>query len=263
MQRSGKAVLSTDVAQCQQGDDENCERVRCHRFVTCETAAIRYAQSGALDPTWALTGSSPAGVVFCSMRHEPSGSLSLPDRELSREEQLRAVATAARGAHEMHEAGLVHRAIGPTNILLGRAGAVLAEPAVGHLLTSGHTLIGLGAGPRAGRLEFVAPELMRGRPAGRASDIWSLGVTLHLVLSGHGLFPALVSADPFTAVRIYLRSQPEPGEDLGTAERGVIVRSGTDLGQDGHMRVTYGTRPENDRFLAALDGVLAEVPAGA
>ena len=64
---------------------------------------------------------------------------------------------------------------------------------------------------------------MSGRPAGRASDIWSLGVTLHLVLTGHGLFPALVSADPFTAVRIYLRSRPEPGEDLSDGERAVVV----------------------------------------
>jgi serine/threonine-protein kinase len=48
-------------------------------------------------------------------------------------------------------------------------------------------------------------------------------VTLHLVLTGHGLFPALVSADPFTAVRIYLRSQPEPGEDLSAGERAVVV----------------------------------------
>ena len=64
---------------------------------------------------------------------------------------------------------------------------------------------------------------MSGRPAGRASDIWSLGVTLHLALTGHGLFPALVSADPFTAVRIYLRSQPEPGEDLSDGERAVVV----------------------------------------
>jgi serine/threonine-protein kinase len=104
-----------------------------------------------------------------------------------------------------------------------RAGAVLAEPAVGHLLTHGHTVSGLGTGGRAGRLDLVDPELMRGRPAGRASDIWSLGVTLHLVLTGHGLFPALVSADPFTAVRIYLRSQPEPGEDLTDGERAVVV----------------------------------------
>ena len=42
----------------------------------------------------------------------------------------------------------------------------------------------------------------------------------------------------------------------GLAERGVIVRAGKALGQEGWMRVTYGTRPENDRFLAALDQVL-------
>lgn len=164
-----------------------------------------------------------AGTVFYAMRHEPSGSLAEPARELARRERLQAVATAARGAHAMHEAGLAHRGIGPTNVLLGAGGAVLAEPAVGHLLTEGHSLIVLGAGARAGRLEFVAPELMRGQPAGRASDIWSLGVTLHLLLTGHGLFPALVSADPFTAVRIYLRSRPEPGEDLSDGERAVIV----------------------------------------
>jgi histidinol-phosphate aminotransferase len=39
----------------------------------------------------------------------------------------------------------------------------------------------------------------------------------------------------------------------GLAERGVIVRAGTALGQEGWIRVTYGTREENDRFLSALD----------
>jgi histidinol-phosphate aminotransferase len=41
----------------------------------------------------------------------------------------------------------------------------------------------------------------------------------------------------------------------GLAERGVIVRSGTALGEAGHFRVTYGTRAENERFFAALDEV--------
>jgi histidinol-phosphate aminotransferase len=42
----------------------------------------------------------------------------------------------------------------------------------------------------------------------------------------------------------------------GLVERGVIVRAGSALGGEGHLRVTYGTREENDRFLAALDEVL-------
>jgi eukaryotic-like serine/threonine-protein kinase len=184
-----------------------------------------------------------AGVVFYAMRHEPLGSLAAPARSLSRREQLVAVARAARGAHRMHEAGVAHRGVGPTNILLDKGGAVLAEPAISHLLTHGHTLSGFGTG--SGRLELVDPELMKGRPAGRASDIWSLGVTLHLVLTGHGLFPALVSADPFTAVRIYLRSRPEPGEDLADRERVVVVMA---VHPDPARR--YGTAAE---FADAVD----------
>ena len=42
----------------------------------------------------------------------------------------------------------------------------------------------------------------------------------------------------------------------GLAARGVIVRAGKALGEEGRLRVTYGTRHENDRFLAALDEVL-------
>jgi histidinol-phosphate aminotransferase len=42
----------------------------------------------------------------------------------------------------------------------------------------------------------------------------------------------------------------------GLEERGVIVRAGGALGQAGWLRVTYGTRHENNRFLEALDEVL-------
>ena len=42
----------------------------------------------------------------------------------------------------------------------------------------------------------------------------------------------------------------------GLAGLGVIVRAGSALGEEGRLRVTYGTRRENDRFLAALDSLL-------
>jgi histidinol-phosphate aminotransferase len=42
----------------------------------------------------------------------------------------------------------------------------------------------------------------------------------------------------------------------GLANQGVIVRAGSALGERGRLRVTYGTRAENDRFLAALDTLL-------
>jgi histidinol-phosphate aminotransferase len=43
----------------------------------------------------------------------------------------------------------------------------------------------------------------------------------------------------------------------GLRDRGVLVRSGTALGREGALRVTYGTPRENDRFLAAMAEVLA------
>jgi histidinol-phosphate aminotransferase len=42
----------------------------------------------------------------------------------------------------------------------------------------------------------------------------------------------------------------------GLAERQIAVRPGTPLGDPGHIRVTYGTPTENDRFLAALADLL-------
>ncbi len=45
------------------------------------------------------------------------------------------------------------------------------------------------------------------------------------------------------------------------ARQGVIVRAGSALGGPGHLRVTFGTRSENLRFLDALDAALTAVPA--
>jgi histidinol-phosphate aminotransferase len=45
----------------------------------------------------------------------------------------------------------------------------------------------------------------------------------------------------------------------GLSERGVIVRAGSALGEQGRLRVTYGTRHENERFLTALDETFAEL----
>lgn len=42
----------------------------------------------------------------------------------------------------------------------------------------------------------------------------------------------------------------------GLAERRIAVRPGTPLGDPGHLRVTFGTAAENDRFLAALTELL-------
>jgi histidinol-phosphate aminotransferase len=57
---------------------------------------------------------------------------------------------------------------------------------------------------------------------------------------------------------VSLGDRDEAAVMRGLSERGVIVRAGAALGSEGHLRVTYGTRAENDAFLAALDESLSE-----
>ncbi len=59
----------------------------------------------------------------------------------------------------------------------------------------------------------------------------------------------------FSWVSLDDRDESEVIKRLG--ERGVVVRSGASLGGSGHLRVTYGTRQENARFLDALAAAIA------
>jgi len=59
----------------------------------------------------------------------------------------------------------------------------------------------------------------------------------------------------FSWVSLDDRDEDEVIRRLG--ERGVVVRSGASLGGSGHLRVTYGTRQENARFLDALAAAVA------
>jgi histidinol-phosphate aminotransferase len=68
-----------------------------------------------------------------------------------------------------------------------------------------------------------------------------------------GLEPA-ESAANFSWVPLGDRDEEEMVRRLG--EAGVVVRAGAGLGGPGHIRVTYGTRNENQRFLDALAAAL-------
>lgn len=67
----------------------------------------------------------------------------------------------------------------------------------------------------------------------------------------------LVTADTQANFSWVDLGEADEGEVVaGLAERQIAVRPGTPLGDPGHIRVTYGTPTENDRFLAALAELL-------
>jgi histidinol-phosphate aminotransferase len=67
-----------------------------------------------------------------------------------------------------------------------------------------------------------------------------------------------IETTPSQANFSWITVEDEAGILAGLESRGVIVRGGAALGEPGHLRVTYGTRAENEAFFAALDDVLQE-----
>lgn len=185
-----------------------------------------------------------AGRCYYAMEYCPLGSLAHPAQEMSREEKVAAVADAARAAHDLHEAGIAHRAIKPSNILLTDEGAKLSDLGLVQLLAPGQTITGLGA---VGSVEYLDPAIMRGERASRSTDIWALGVTLHRALTGTSVYGELPDRDPLLAVRRVLSSPPTLDPGLSDAEAEIIRRC-----FDKDLTARYGTAAELADALDAL-----------
>jgi serine/threonine protein kinase len=144
------------------------------------------------------------------MEYLPLGSLESPAEPPTPEHAVRAVRDAALAAHALHERGIAHRDIKPANILLAEDGGRLSDLGLSQLLTPGIVVTGLG---QIG-LEFTDPQIMLGAAASRASDIWSLGASLHYAMTGQGVYGDLPSTEPLMMVRSILASTPTVSAEL-------------------------------------------------
>ena len=151
-----------------------------------------------------------AGTFYYAMEYLELGSLRAPARPLSRAETLRAVADAAEAAHALHETGIVHRDIKPANVLLHAGGGKLSDLGLSQLLAPGMVFTGMG---QLG-LEFTDPAILLGGEASRATDIWSLGATLHKALTGQSVYGELPSTEPLLLVRAILAADARPHSSL-------------------------------------------------
>lgn len=156
------------------------------------------------------------GAFYYSMEFAADGHLRPGSGE---EAALSAVARAARAADALHEAGIAHRRIKPTNLLQFEGGARLADLDLGHVLTPGQTF---GTRIPVSDLQFVDPALLRGEEAGRSSDIWSLAVTLQVLVGGRPLYPIQPDADLMTAFRTIMGTSPEVDPELAPELRELI-----------------------------------------
>lgn len=112
----------------------------------------------------------------------------------------RALAEALAHAHDH---GVVHRDIKPANVMLTRAGDVRITDFGIARLTTVETMTGTDT--TLGTPQYMAPEQVRSRTATASSDLYSLGVVLFEMLSGH--LP-IEEEEPFLLLARKMREKP-------------------------------------------------------
>jgi serine/threonine-protein kinase len=113
------------------------------------------------------------------------------------------------GLSTAHAAGIVHRDIKPANILLATTGPAagtykLTDFGLARSPDRQHTLTA--SGSLLGTLTYLAPEVALGDEATAASDLYSLGATLHEMLTGR---PPLSASSPLKLLR-KITTEPIP-----------------------------------------------------
>jgi serine/threonine protein kinase len=95
-----------------------------------------------------------------------------------------------RGVSALHEGGILHRDLKPNNVMLEPATEQAKERLNVSIMDFGLARLNqleMTAGQSvtiAGTAGYMAPELLRGQPPSKASDLYALGIVLHQVLTG-------------------------------------------------------------------------------
>jgi hypothetical protein len=136
-----------------------------------------------------LEASHIAGHPFLVMPYCGGGTLAdrIASGPLPAGEVVRIASALGAALQACHEAGVVHRDLKPANVLFDDAGQPrLADLGVAKSYAESVRLTAVGA--LVGTPAYMAPEQVRGEPAGTAADLYALGVLLFEMLAGHPPF---------------------------------------------------------------------------
>ena len=130
------------------------------------------------------------------------------DGPLSPDHAATLIAQAAAALAAAHDAGIVHRDVKPSNILVTPQGQVkLGDFGIARLEADQQlTRTGLLVGSPG----FLAPEVAGGSPASSASDMWSLGATIFHAVEGRSPYETVDGNVIGTLYRIVNEPVPQP-----------------------------------------------------
>jgi predicted Ser/Thr protein kinase len=167
---------------------------------------------------------------------------------------LEVVARTAEALGFAHKQQVVHRDIKPANLMFDASTDVLkiTDFGIARLSGAGSTRTGIVLGTPS----FMSPEQLEGRTVTGHSDLFSLGVSLFQLLTGHLPF----TADSMTGLMQQIAEAPHPPlrayrPDLPACVESIIDRA---LAKTPEARFDSGAQ-----MAAALDDCRARIPSGA
>jgi len=174
------------------------------------------------------------------------GRLSIPEALMIAEGVLNGLAF-------MHKNDVVHRDIKPSNIMVSTSGTVkVTDFGIARLVNEETGLTRFGGG--IGTLHYMAPELIKSGEVSFSIDIYSLGATLHELLSGA---PPFIGNTDLEIMMGHLEKTPPalslPGDDEATNLCRSLV--GTALAKTPAQRF-----PSAEAFLAEVRRIRALMP---
>jgi serine/threonine protein kinase len=129
-------------------------------------------------------------------RLEQGGPLSLHD--------VTRITSEVGGALDtLHRASIVHRDVKPSNVLFDEEGSALLTD-FGLAKGRAYTLL-TRPGQAMGTLDYMAPELIRGKPASPATDVYALGCVVYECIAGA---PPFADRSVFEMGTAHLEEEP-------------------------------------------------------
>ena len=177
------------------------------------------------------------------MEHISGRSLAdlITDKALDEQLITRIGVHVLRGLIAVHKAGVVHRDVKPTNILVADDGSIFLVDfgiarIAGDASLTGQSIVGTP--------DFLAPERFGSSKVGPPADIWALGVTFYLALEGYSPFRRNTDSGIQATMLAILNERPRPPARGGWLAD-IVMRM---LEKDPDLRVTA------EQALAVFEG---------
>jgi len=199
-------------------------------------------------------GGQNVSSPWCVMQLLDGGTLADLTQALPAQRMAEIGAQLADGLAYIHQQGIVHRDVKPSNVLLdGEGTAYLSDFGVAQMVDASH-LSAPGGAP--GGAAFLAPEQVLGEPVGPASDVYALGLVLLEAGTGRREYPGA----PIESALARLARPPRVPQSLGAPLAGLLAGM---TAVDPAERPSAATVAQRLRLILAGNPVTTTQPATA